>query len=259
MKTAILGSSGYVGGELLRLLAGHSEIEVIRAFASSNAGEPFARVHPHLSLAYADRRFDAWTSGAIDGCELIFAALPHGQTQKLADELIGSGARIVDLGADFRLDSPEEYERWYGEPHARPELLERFVYGLPEFHREAIEGARFVAAPGCYPTAASLALRPLVDSRIASREGLIVDAASGVSGAGRGARATTHFCGVDGSLRAYGLLNHAAASLRPATRGRPAPAIRSPFCARLMPASRSFMLATRRPKPNGPAGPTPPF
>jgi N-acetyl-gamma-glutamyl-phosphate reductase len=152
--------------------------------------------------------FAAWDPAMLKGCDLILAALPHGETQRLAGELLGPGIPFIDLGADFRLDDPLEFERWYGEPHARPELLGRFTYGLPEFHRDRIRSSKLVAAPGCYPTAASLALRPLVDAGAIERQGIIVDAASGVSGAGRAANAGTHFCAVDGSFRAYGLLKH---------------------------------------------------
>jgi N-acetyl-gamma-glutamyl-phosphate reductase len=206
IRAAILGASGYVGGELMRLLAVHPGIEVARAFGASAASRPVAELHPHLGLAYGDQAFDAWDPALLDGCELVFAALPHGESQKLVDAI--GDRKFVDLGADFRLDSADEYERWYGEPHARPDLLANFVYGLPEFRRAAIAGSDRVAAPGCYPTAASLALKPLVDAGIIETKGIIVDAVSGVSGAGRSASAGTHFCAVDGNFRAYGLLNH---------------------------------------------------
>jgi N-acetyl-gamma-glutamyl-phosphate reductase len=208
IRAAILGASGYVGGELMRLIALHPAIEVGIAFAASNAGQPVSAVHPHLALAYPDMAFAAWDQTLLAGCDLILAALPHGETQRLAEELIAPGVPFVDLGADFRLDSAAEFERWYGEPHARPDLLGRFAYGLPEFHREAIRSSKLVAAPGCYPTAASLALKPLVDAGVIEKQAIIVDAASGVSGAGRNANAGTHFCAVDGSFRAYGLLKH---------------------------------------------------
>ena len=208
IRVSILGASGYVGGELMRLIAHHPAMEVAIAFAASSAGQPVAAVHPHLALAYPDKRFEAWDKGLLRGSELILAALPHGETQRLADELLAPGHPIVDLGADFRLDSAAEFERWYGEAHARPDLLASFTYGLPELFRDAIARSTRVAAPGCYPTAANLALHPLIDAGAIETQGIIVDAASGVSGAGRAAAAGTHFCAVDGSYRAYGLLHH---------------------------------------------------
>lgn len=208
IRVAILGASGYVGGELMRLIAIHPSMEVGVAFGASNAGQKVSVVHPHLALAYADMAFAGWDPPLLDGCDLILAALPHGETQRLADPLIGPDIPLVDLGADFRLGSAAEFERWYGEPHARPDLLTKFTYGLPEFFRKEIRGSRLVAAPGCYPTAASLALRPLVEASAIQKQGIIVDAASGVSGAGRAANAGTHFCTVDGSFRAYGLTRH---------------------------------------------------
>lgn len=206
IRVAILGASGYVGGELLRLLAAHPGIDVARAFGASAAGKPVVDLHPHLGLAYPDRLFDAWDPALLDACDLVFAALPHGESQRMIDAI--GDRKIVDLGADFRLDSAEEYERWYGERHARPDLLAGFTYGLPEFRRADIAAATRVAAPGCYPTAANLALKPLIDAGAIESTGIIVDAASGVSGAGRSANAGTHFCSVDGSFRAYGLTTH---------------------------------------------------
>ncbi|MGH6706893.1 MAG: N-acetyl-gamma-glutamyl-phosphate reductase [Sphingomicrobium sp.] len=208
IRVSILGASGYVGGELMRLIAAHPGLEVGVAFGASNAGQPVAAVHPHLALAYPDAIFASWDPALLKGGDLILAALPHGETQRLADDLLAPGIPFVDLGADFRLDSAAEYERWYGEPHARPDLLASFTYGLPEFFRDEIKASKRVAAPGCYPTAASLALRPLVETGAIEKRGIIVDAASGVSGAGRSANAGTHFCSVDGNFRAYGLLNH---------------------------------------------------
>src|SRR5262245_50599949 len=137
IRAAILGASGYVGGELMRLIAHHPAMEVGVAFGASNAGQKVAAIHPHLALAYPDVSFASWDPALLTGCDLILAALPHGETQRLADELLGPGIPFVDLGADFRLDSAAEFERWYGEPHARPDLLASFTYGLPEFFREA--------------------------------------------------------------------------------------------------------------------------
>jgi len=249
IKTAVLGASGYVGGELLRILAAHGGIDAVQLFASSNAGQPVATIHPHLGMAYKSRSFEAFAPGDLDGCDLVFAALPHGETQKLADEFLASGAKIVDLGADFRLDTAEDYARWYGEPHERPDLLDRFVYGLPEVNRSAIQAASLVAAPGCYPTAATLALRPLLEAGIASRDGVVIDAASGVSGAGRAASTGTHYCAVEGSMRAYGLLSHRhTAEMRMMLGGEPL------FTPHLVPMSRGI-LATCYARATGPCDP----
>jgi N-acetyl-gamma-glutamyl-phosphate reductase len=207
IRTAILGASGYVGGELLRLIAAHPELVPGRLFGDSKAGQPLGAVHPHLAAAYPDAVVEKFDD-ALDGVDLVFAALPHGHSQRIAAEILERGVTFVDLGADFRLDDAATYERWYGDPHQAPELLGRFVYGIPELNRDAIRGAKAVAAAGCYATAAILALKPLVDAGLVERDSLIVDAASGVSGAGREAREATGFGTVDGSFAAYGLLNH---------------------------------------------------
>jgi N-acetyl-gamma-glutamyl-phosphate reductase len=207
IRTAILGASGYVGGELLRLIAAHPELRAVRMFGESKAGQPLGAVHPHLAAAYPDaivEKFD----GSLDRIDLVFAALPHGRSQRVAASILDKRIPFVDLGADFRLDDPATYERWYGDAHEAPELLGSFAYGIPELNRDAIRAAEAVAAAGCYATAAILALKPLVDAGIVERDSLIVDAASGVSGAGREAKEATGFSTVDGSFSAYGLLNH---------------------------------------------------
>ena len=208
IRTAILGASGYVGGELLRLIAAHPQLEAVRLFGESKAGQPVAVAHPHLAAAYPGASFEKFGEGSLDGIDLVFAALPHGHSQRLAATILDKGIPFVDLGADFRLDDAETYQRWYGHPHEAPELLGNFVYGIPELHRDGIRSAKAVAAAGCYATAAILALKPLVDAGLAKRESLIVDAASGVSGAGREAKEATGFSNVDGSFSAYGLLSH---------------------------------------------------
>ena len=190
----------------MRLLASHPGIDVARAFGASAAGKPVPASHPHLALAYGDWSFDAWDETLLDGCDLVFAALPHGESQKLIDAI--GDRKFVDLGADFRLDTAEDYEAWYGEKHERPDLLASFVYGLPEFRRADIAAASRVAAPGCYPTAANLALKPLVDAGIIETQGIVVDAASGVSGAGRVPSHGTIYGAVEGNFKAYGLLKH---------------------------------------------------
>ncbi|MGN6848590.1 MAG: N-acetyl-gamma-glutamyl-phosphate reductase [Sphingomicrobium sp.] len=207
IRTAILGASGYVGGELLRLLAVHPELVATRMFGESKAGKVVGDVHPHLAAAYPDAILEKF-DGGLDGIDLVFVALPHGHSQRIAASILDKGIPFVDLGADFRLNDAAAYERWYGHAHAAPELLDRFVYGIPELNRDAIRSARAVAAAGCYATAAILALKPLVGAELVKPDTLIVDAASGVSGAGREAKEATGFGTVDGSFAAYGLLNH---------------------------------------------------
>ena len=206
IPVAILGASGFVGAELLRLIAGHPGLAAARLFADSQAGLAVADVHPHLALAFPDAVFAATAGDLAGDCLLVFAALPHGESQKIAASLLARGVKLVDLGADFRLDDAAAYQRWYHEPHAAPELLGRFVYGIPELNRAAIAGADAVAAAGCYPTAAILALRPLLE--LIDPDSIVVDAASGVSGAGKGLKETTHFNAVDENISAYGLLDH---------------------------------------------------
>ncbi len=207
IRTAILGASGYVGGELLRLLAAHPHLRATKLFGDRKAGKPVGEAHPHLAPAYAGS-FEKFDEAALADIDLVFAALPHGHSQAIAPAILDRGIPFVDLGADFRLDDAETYERWYGHAHEAPALLDKFVYGIPELNRAAIRGAKAVAAAGCYATAAILALKPLVDAGLVNAKNLIVDAASGVSGAGREAKETTGFSTVDGSFAAYGLLSH---------------------------------------------------
>ena len=206
-RVAILGASGFVGAELLRLCAQHPHLRPAKLFGASQAGQALAAVHPHLALAYPDAQVHSYAPEALDeGVDLVFAALPHGHSQAIAPDVIGRGIPFVDLGADFRLDSAGDYALWYREAHRAPELLDRFVYGIPELHRAAIAGSATVAAAGCYATAAILALRPLM--ALVEPGSVIVDAASGVSGAGKALKEETHFNSVDESLAAYGLLSH---------------------------------------------------
>lgn len=206
IRTAILGASGYVGGELLRLCAAHPALEAARLFGDSQAGMALAEVHPHLALAYPDLRVERFAPAALDGIDLVFAALPHGHSQRIAPEIIKRGISFVDLGADFRLNDAATYERWYKEPHAAPELLGDFIYGIPELHRDAIAASKNVAAAGCYPTTTILALKPLLG--LIDPDTISVSAASGVSGAGKALKEETHFNTVDENFTAYGLLSH---------------------------------------------------
>ena len=204
-SVGIVGASGFTGAELLRLCAEHPELDVVLATGDTQAGTAVADLYPSLSAAYGSLRFESYDPAAVDGLDLVFCGLPHGQSQALAPEILGRVKHVVDLAADFRLRDPALYPQWYGEPHAAPELIPDFAYGLPELFRDSIVGAANVAAAGCYPTAAALALAPLVRSGLVEPTGIVVDAASGVSGAGRG---KYPFCGTDEDFVAYGLLDH---------------------------------------------------
>ena len=204
----IVGGSGFTGAELLRLLAGHPDLEVKVATGASQAGTAAGDLYPSLAAAYPDLVFQRMDLEALDGLDLAFCCLPHGESGALMAELRTRVGVVVDLAADFRLQDPSLYPRWYGEAHAAPELLAEFAYGLPELFRAEIRSKAHVAVPGCYPTAASLALAPLARAGAIEKSGIIVDAASGVSGAGRPPKPNTTFCAVDEDFTAYGLLDH---------------------------------------------------
>jgi N-acetyl-gamma-glutamyl-phosphate reductase len=208
MKAGIVGASGYTGAELLRLLAGHPEFEVAVATAHSHAGEAVGRHTPSLAAAYPGLVYEENDPARFDGLDLVFCGLPHGESQRIVPDLRAGVGVVVDLAADFRLKDAALYPRWYGEQHGAPELLSEAVYGLPELFREDLAGATLVAAAGCYPTAAGLALAPLVRQGLVEPTGIVVDAASGVSGAGRGLKDSLHFGSVDEDFTAYGLLTH---------------------------------------------------
>lgn len=207
-RVGIVGASGFTGAELLRLAATHPDLEVVFATGDTQAGTRAADLYPSLGAAYPSLAFTPFDLDAAAGADLVFLALPHGASQAIVPDLIGKVGHIVDLAADFRLQDPALYPRWYGEAHSAPGLLGDFAYGLPELFRDQISSAEHVAAPGCYPTAAGLALAPLVRAGAIAREGVVVDAASGVSGAGRPAKPNTTFCAVDEDFTAYGLLDH---------------------------------------------------
>jgi N-acetyl-gamma-glutamyl-phosphate reductase len=211
-RVGVVGASGYAGAELLRLCHSHPDLDVAWATGDTQAGTLVAGLYPSLAAAYPGLAFTTFEPGMAADVDLIFLALPHGASQRLMPALLGAGARpgpkVVDLGADFRLHDPAVYEQWYGEPHVAPDLLERFAYGLPELYRDDIVKAEAVASPGCYPTAAALALAPLTRAGVIETSGIVVDAASGVSGAGRALKHATHFGTANEDFTAYGLLDH---------------------------------------------------
>lgn len=206
-KVAVVGASGYTGVELVRLLAGHPEVEIVSLSARQNAGEKMAVLYPSL-LDRVGTVLDTIDVEKIAACaDLVFTALPHQAAMEVVPGFLRAGRQVIDLSADYRLRSAAEYQQWY-QLHSSPELLGEAVYGLPELYREAVRGARLVANPGCYPTSVALALAPLLRNRMVELASLVIDSKSGTSGAGRSAKVGSLFCEVNEGFQAYGVGNH---------------------------------------------------
>lgn len=211
VSVAIVGASGYSGEELVRLLLQHPHARLTAVTSRQYAGQSVAQIFPRFashpvaqSLPFSEPHVEA----LADKADVIFLALPHGVAAEYAVPLLKHNRRIIDLSADFRLNSPEVYRDFYGHQHPAPELLKTSVYGLPEIHRNAIRSAQLVASPGCYPTSILLPAIPLLRAGLVATEGIIADSLSGVSGAGRKAEIGYLFCECNESLRPYGLPKH---------------------------------------------------
>jgi N-acetyl-gamma-glutamyl-phosphate reductase len=202
IRTAVLGASGYAGGELVRFLDGHPDFDPVFLGAHSSAGERLGSVHPHL--AGGDRPLAP--NEAVDEVDVAFLALPHGASATIAEALVARGARVVDLGADHRFDDPGTYQAAYGQPHPFPDGLGEWRYGLPELFDVA--GADRIAVPGCYPTATQLAITPLIAAGLVGEGPIVANCLSGVSGAGRVLREDLLFGSVAEGVRAYGVTTH---------------------------------------------------
>lgn len=206
-KIGIIGD-GYTAADLLRLLAGHDEVEAVLIFSADNVGKRIDEVYPSLS------RFHSLTCMATDlemikeKCDAAFLALPHGLSVPIVAELNRCGVKCIDLGADFRLKNPEVYEQYYEKKHENIELLKEAVYGIPELNREEIKKASVIANPGCFPTSSIIPLAPLLKARVIKNENIIIDSKTGVSGAGRGLKQASLFCEVNEGVKAYGVGNH---------------------------------------------------
>ncbi len=207
-KIAIAGASGYAGGELVRLAAAHPYFEITAVTSEKSAGQAVSDVFPSLK-GMIEHRFEALAPDAlVDRADAIFLALPHTKSQDPVATCVKAGKLVVDLSADYRLKRVAAYEQWYHTPHAYPHLIEEAVYGLPELHRAAIAKAKLVASPGCYPTAAVLQLAPLFANGLAQSDLIVIDAKSGVSGAGRSPALPYHFPEAHESLEPYKIGQH---------------------------------------------------
>ncbi len=208
VNVGIVGASGYTGAELLRICAQHPDLRVVYATGDSQSGTLASSLYPSLAVAYPNLVFEEFSVNRTDGLDLVFLGLPHEASMELAPQLLGRVGCVVDLSAAYRLKDASLYPTWYGFEHDQPALLSEAVYGLPELYRSELPGARLIATPGCYVTAASLALAPLIRGGIIAPTGIVVDAASGVSGAGRALKHSVHFGTVNEDFTAYGLVDH---------------------------------------------------
>ncbi len=207
INVGVVGGTGYTGVELLRLLVLHPEVVLREITSRSQAGEQVSDVFPNLR-GHVDQAFTEPSVDRLAECDLVFFATPNGVAMRQAPELLARGVKVIDLAADFRLKSAREWEQWYAEPHACPELLEEAVYGLPEMYRDQIRAARLVANPGCYPTAVQLGYAPLLKHGLIEPESLVADCKSGVSGAGRKANVANLLAECSESVKAYAVGGH---------------------------------------------------
>ncbi len=209
IKVGIVGGTGYTGVELLRLLSQHPNVELRVITSRKEDGMPVAEMYPSLR-GRVDLKFQVPDAGALESCDVVFFATPHGVAMSQAQELVAAGVRIIDLAADFRLQNLANFERWYKMEHTCPDLLKESVYGLTELNRDAVAAARIVGNPGCYPTTVLLGLAPLLQAPqpLIDTDHMVADCKSGVSGAGRKAEVATLFSEASDNFRAYGVMGH---------------------------------------------------
>lgn len=208
IKAGILGGTGYAGIEVVRLLLKHPNVEITRIVSHSYAGQKISDIYPNL-MGVCDIVCSALdTDDIAESCDVVFTALPHGASKEVIPSLFEKGLKIIDLSGDFRYNDIEVYEEWYGQEHSSPELLKQSVYGLCELHRSEIKSAQLIGNPGCYTTCSILALAPLVKAGEVDNKSLIIDAKSGVTGAGRGLSLPNLFCECTETLKAYKVATH---------------------------------------------------
>jgi N-acetyl-gamma-glutamyl-phosphate reductase len=210
IKAGLVGVTGYTGMELARLMVHHSSMELVRVTSRAEAGKRLADIYPFLNrLPLGELVITEPDSADLaEECDVVFLAVPHKTAMEIAADLLDRGVKVVDLSADFRINDKAVYEQWYAVEHTRSALLDEAVYGLPELYLDRIMGARLIANPGCYPTSAILGLAPALKAGLVETGDIVIDAKSGASGAGRGAKVGTLFCEVADSFKAYGLPTH---------------------------------------------------
>lgn len=207
LRVGIVGASGYTGGELARILSLHSQVDLTVATSRQYAGKKLSQVYPHLQNVTDIVCENVAIDDLLDRADLFFTAVPHKTAMEIVPQFLEAGKKVVDLSADFRIDDPDVYEKWY-QPHTAKEYFAEAVYGLPELNRHRIAKARLVANPGCYPTSIILGLAPMLKKGLVDTKTIIADSKSGTSGAGRSAKVGTLFCEVTDGFRAYNVGAH---------------------------------------------------
>lgn len=241
IKAAIVGATGYTGSELVRLLYNHPDVDIKMITSESRKGEPFSAVHPQFSDIV---EHELQPAAAVLEAELdvVFLALPHGVSMDYVQQYESTNFNIIDLSGDFRLSAPAVYEDWYNKEHTYAVGFDRATYGLPELHRDAIRQSSLVANPGCYPTSAILGLSPLVEADLIVPGQIIVDAKSGITGAGIKAKPTTHYSNVSDNFKAYGLKSHRhTVEIQEQLSGLHATPINVQFTPHLLPVDRGIL------------------
>lgn len=207
IKAAVLGATGYAGIELVRILTNHPDVSIEIVGSHSFAGQKISDVYQNL-VHILEKECTELDLDAVEKCDVAFCALPHGASKSVIPQILERGVKVIDLSGDYRYDDPKVYEAWYGQEHSSPELLKESVYGLCELHREKIKGARLIGNPGCYTTCSILGTAPLLANKIVETKNIIVDAKSGVTGAGRGLGLAYHFCECTENTKAYKIATH---------------------------------------------------
>jgi N-acetyl-gamma-glutamyl-phosphate reductase len=248
IKVSVIGASGYGGAETVRLLATHPHVRLVHVTAETQKGQVMSRLYPNLRGFVDQEMIEVDLPRIGSASDVTIVSLPSGMAMNLVPELLKQGSKVIDVAADFRLKQADLYPQWYKVSHTAPEYLGEAVYGLPELHREAIARARLVANPGCYPAAALLALMPLLESSKVRPQGIVIDAKSGVSGAGRGGGGGFGFSETNENVRAYSVVGHNhTAEIEQELSGVAGTAVQVVFTPHLIPMTRGILVTAYAP------------
>jgi N-acetyl-gamma-glutamyl-phosphate reductase len=248
IKVSVIGASGYGGAETVRLLVTHPQVQLMHVTAETKKGEAMSSLYPNLRGFVDQTMVEADLERIGSESEVTIVSLPSGMAMNLVPELLKQGGKVIDVAADFRLKQPDLYPQWYKVAHTAPAYLNEAVYGLPELHRDAIARARLVANPGCYPAAALLALMPLLRSGMVHTQGIVIDAKSGVSGAGRGGGGGFGFSETNENVKAYSVVGHNhTAEIEQELSGVAGTTVQVVFTPHLIPMTRGILVTAYAP------------